>query len=95
MAGGVLGPPAVLPRGQFRAVRRLRGDQGARELLRNPALRVVAVELPRAALDVDRLADFGRAQAAASARPKSSIRRIVPRTSSQVVWWDMMHRRSE
>ncbi len=68
-AGGVLGPPAVLPRGQFRAVRRLRGDQGARELLRNPALRVVAVEMPHAALDVDRPADLG-----ALKRPRARAR---------------------
>jgi molybdenum cofactor cytidylyltransferase len=59
-AGGVLGPPAVLPRSVFRAVRRLRGDAGARELLRDPARSVVAVELPHAAFDVDRPADFSR-----------------------------------
>jgi CTP:molybdopterin cytidylyltransferase MocA len=56
-AGGVLGPPAVLPRSLFPAVRRLRGDAGARELLRDPERRVVAVELPHAAFDVDRPAD--------------------------------------
>jgi len=56
-AGGVLGPPAVLPRGLFRAVRRLRGDSGARDLLRDPARMVVAVELPHAAFDADRPAD--------------------------------------
>jgi molybdenum cofactor cytidylyltransferase len=85
LAGGVLGPPAVLPRGLFRAVRRLRGDQGARELLRDPARRVVAVELPMAAMDVDRPADVGRLRLArvrarmprsggssASRRPRSS-----------------------
>ena len=60
LAGDVLGPPAVLPRGLFRAVRRLRGDQGARELLRDPVRQVVAVELPNAAIDVDRPADVGR-----------------------------------
>jgi molybdenum cofactor cytidylyltransferase len=60
LAGDVLGPPAVLPRDLFRAVRRLRGDQGARELLRDPARKVVAVELPNAAFDVDRPADVGR-----------------------------------
>jgi molybdenum cofactor cytidylyltransferase len=59
-AGGVLGPPAVLPRSLFRAVRRLRGDAGARELLRDPARTVVAVELPHAAFDVDRPADVRR-----------------------------------
>ena len=94
-AGGVLGPPAVLPRSVFRAVRRLRGDAGARELLRDPARSVVAVELPHAAFDVDRPCRLQPCQAAARARPKSSIRAIVSFTSSQVVWCDMMHRRSE
>jgi molybdenum cofactor cytidylyltransferase len=73
-ADGVLGPPAVLPRSQFRAVRRLRGDTGARELLRDPRRTVIAVELPHAAFDVDRPADMSRIR-----RPRARAR--TPRSA--------------
>jgi molybdenum cofactor cytidylyltransferase len=59
-AGGVLGPPAILPRHLFRDLRRLRGDRGARELLRDPLRRVIAFEIPGAAADIDRPADLAR-----------------------------------
>jgi molybdenum cofactor cytidylyltransferase len=59
-AEGVLGPPAVLPRRLFRQLRRLRGDHGARNLLRDPCRRVVALELPRGAAGIDRPADLER-----------------------------------
>jgi CTP:molybdopterin cytidylyltransferase MocA len=46
------GVPAVLPRGSWRAVRALRGDSGARALLRDaPALTLV--DMPQAAVDLD------------------------------------------
>ena len=48
---GRAGVPAVLPRRHWRAVRALRGDEGARTLLRDR--RVTLVEMPEAALDVD------------------------------------------
>lgn len=60
---GGLGPPAILPRSAFPELRRLRGDRGARELLRDPRRRAVGIELPGADLDIDRrsdLADFWR-----------------------------------
>jgi molybdenum cofactor cytidylyltransferase len=60
LAGGVLGPPAVFPRRHFGELRRLRGDQGARDLLRHPGRPVVVIELPAAALDVDTPADAAR-----------------------------------
>jgi molybdenum cofactor cytidylyltransferase len=63
-AGGRLGPPAILPRRLFRAIGRLQGDQGARELLRDPARRVIGIDLPRAAIDVDRPADLARVRRA-------------------------------
>jgi molybdenum cofactor cytidylyltransferase len=56
--GNTLGPPAVLPRTVFPALKRLRGDCGARDLVRDPRRRAVGVELPGAALDVDRPADM-------------------------------------
>jgi molybdenum cofactor cytidylyltransferase len=85
-AGDVLGPPAVLPRSQFRAVRRLRGDSGARELLRDPGRTVVAVELPHAAFDVDRPSDVRRMVVrprvhARIARSDRSFRSRRPRSS--------------
>ncbi|HEY3518768.1 MAG TPA: NTP transferase domain-containing protein, partial [Gammaproteobacteria bacterium] len=48
---GRAGVPAVLPRRHWREVRALRGDEGARALLRDR--RVTVVEMPEAALDVD------------------------------------------
>jgi molybdenum cofactor cytidylyltransferase len=53
---GRTGVPAVLPRRHWRALRGLRGDAGARGLLR--ANRVSCVEMPEAALDVDTPADL-------------------------------------
>jgi CTP:molybdopterin cytidylyltransferase MocA len=58
LADGVLGPPAVFPRKVFAALRRLRGDQGAREIVRDPARAVVGIELQRASVDVDRRGDL-------------------------------------
>jgi CTP:molybdopterin cytidylyltransferase MocA len=50
------GVPAVLPRRQWRALRALRGDAGARALLRSD--RVTLVEMPEAAFDVDTPCDL-------------------------------------
>jgi molybdenum cofactor cytidylyltransferase len=85
LACGVLGPPAVLPRRVFGAVKFLRGDRGARDLLRDPAQDVVAIELPQAAFDVDRRADAERLRRARAPRrlPRSarSSRARRPRSS--------------
>jgi len=59
-AGCGFAPPAVLPRRLFPLVKRLRGNRGARDLLRNPAYRTVGVSLPAAAIDVDRPADVAQ-----------------------------------
>ena len=53
---GHTGVPAVLPRRRWRALRALRGDEGARKLLRDGG--VTSVEMPEAALDVDTPADL-------------------------------------
>ena len=50
---GRLGAPAILPRGQLDAVRSLRGDQGARGLLRAAATPVTRVTMPAARPDLD------------------------------------------
>jgi CTP:molybdopterin cytidylyltransferase MocA len=53
---GHAGVPAVLPRRQWRTLRSLRGDEGARALLRDR--RVTLVDMPEAALDIDTPADL-------------------------------------
>jgi CTP:molybdopterin cytidylyltransferase MocA len=56
---GSTGVPAVLPRRHWRALKSLRGDEGARALLRGSA-RLTLVDMPEAALDVDTPADVRR-----------------------------------
>src|SRR3981081_429312 len=50
---GTSGVPAIFPRSVFRDLAELRGDVGARVLLRRSADRLVRVPMPSAALDVD------------------------------------------
>jgi molybdenum cofactor cytidylyltransferase len=50
---GVCGVPAIFPRSTFRELLQLRGDAGARVLLRRNIDRIVRVPMPSAALDVD------------------------------------------
>ena len=61
---GSAGVPAVLPRRRWREVRALRGDEGARVLLRDR--RVTLIEMPEAALDVDTPEDLRGLQAGTS-----------------------------
>jgi molybdenum cofactor cytidylyltransferase len=75
-ANGILGPPVLLPRSSFGAARRLRGDAGARSLLRSGHHAVRAVPLPLAAEDLDEPADLGRVQTEGRQR----WRRNVPGT---------------
>lgn len=50
---GTMGVPAIFPRALFRDLSELRGDVGARPLLRRHQDRVVGVPMERAAIDVD------------------------------------------
>jgi len=50
---GALGAPAIFPRSVFAELGELRGDAGARRLLRRNPERVVRVPMPNAAIDVD------------------------------------------
>jgi len=50
---GTIGAPAIFPRTVFGELAALRGDAGARPILRRNADRVVRVPMPSAALDVD------------------------------------------
>ncbi len=55
---GVLGTPAVFPRGAFRRLFELRGDIGARALLAKPAFPVVRLPFPDGEIDIDTPADL-------------------------------------
>ena len=50
---GTTGVPAIFPRSLFQALLQLRGDAGARALLRRNTDRVVRVPMPSAAIDID------------------------------------------
>lgn len=55
---GVLGVPAMLPRAWFAEIAHLRGDVGARELLRTRSCNVIAIKAPALARDLDTPADL-------------------------------------
>ena len=57
---GVLGVPALLPRGWFEEIIALRGDVGARSLLRARSDDVTAIASPELAADIDRVDDIPR-----------------------------------
>ena len=51
--GAITGVPAIFPRSTFAALQALRGDAGARQLLRRNPDRLVRVPMDRAAIDID------------------------------------------
>ena len=57
---GVLGVPAILPRALWKEARRLRGDEGARKLLRTGQSAATAVDMPEAIWDIDTPEDLLR-----------------------------------
>ena len=67
---GVLGPPCLFPRRHFAELAALRGETGARILLRRHAADVEPLALPAAATDIDTPADYARA---AGQRQTSSL----------------------
>ncbi len=58
--GDRAGVPAVFPAHLRSRLMALRGDRGARELLRDPALTLRRVSMPEAVLDIDTPADWER-----------------------------------
>ena len=60
---GTLGVPALFCRRYYRALNSLEGDQGARKIIVKHGNDVARIELPEAALDVDRLEDTARLSA--------------------------------
>jgi molybdenum cofactor cytidylyltransferase len=53
MYAGTIGVPAIFPRASFRELSELRGDSGARALLRRNSDRLVRVAMESAAIDLD------------------------------------------
>jgi molybdenum cofactor cytidylyltransferase len=56
----ITGVPAIFPRSDYAALAALRGDQGARALLRGKSDRIVPVALASAAIDIDTPEDLLR-----------------------------------
>jgi molybdenum cofactor cytidylyltransferase len=65
--GGGYGVPALFPRSQFPRLAALRGEQGARQLLRGGGVRIVGVPMPGGAQDIDTPEDLASFLAAAEA----------------------------
>lgn len=63
MYAGAIGVPAIFPRSSFRELCELRGDVGARALLRRNADRLVRVPMESAAIDLDTPEDLLALQA--------------------------------
>jgi molybdenum cofactor cytidylyltransferase len=61
------GPPAFLSRAFFSSLEELRGDEGAKRILRAEGARLRLVEFPDAELDVDDAADYERLLSGAKA----------------------------
>lgn len=59
---GVAGTPAVFPEKRFRQLLALRGDQGARSLLRDPAYPLNLVSLQYGEIDIDTVDDLSKWQ---------------------------------
>jgi molybdenum cofactor cytidylyltransferase len=67
--GTTVGAPAIFPRWCFNELGGLRGDQGARVLLRRHADRLVRVPMASAAIDIDTPEDLLMVEAAQRPRP--------------------------
>jgi molybdenum cofactor cytidylyltransferase len=68
--GGGYGVPALFPRSQFARLAALRGEQGARQLLRSGGPRIVGVPMPGGAQDIDTPEDLASFMAAAEAEAR-------------------------
>ncbi|MET0331831.1 MAG: nucleotidyltransferase family protein [Dyella sp.] len=58
--GPRLGPPVLFPQRDFAALRELHGDRGAQVLLAAQPTRLVRIEAPQAAFDIDSPQDYQR-----------------------------------
>ena len=66
---GTAGAPAIFPRSAFTELAALRGDSGARSVLRRSADRVIRVPMPAAELDLDTPEDLLALEPARSTTP--------------------------
>jgi len=66
---GTSGAPAIFPRSAFTELAALRGDSGARSVLRRSADRVIRVPMPAAELDLDTPEDLLALEPAKSTTP--------------------------
>ncbi len=57
---GTVGPPVLFPRGAFEALAVLRGDEGAKCILRDPAFDLLSIPFEDAAIDIDTPSDLER-----------------------------------
>ncbi len=57
---GTIGVPAIFPRADLAGLAALRGDRGARHLLRSRSDRVIGIELTNASIDIDTPEDLLR-----------------------------------
>ncbi|MBK6598269.1 MAG: nucleotidyltransferase family protein [Proteobacteria bacterium] len=57
---GTAGVPAIFPRANFRELSELRGDQGARALLRRHSTGILRLPMPDASIDIDTPEDLLR-----------------------------------
>lgn len=71
--GGDSGVPAIFPANCFSTLLELRGDAGARPLLRRMADRCVRVPMPNAAIDVDTPEDLQRLEAGAASDAGTAV----------------------
>jgi len=55
---GTVGPPVLFPRGALEALGELRGDEGAKRVLQDPAFDLETVMFEDAAIDIDTPADL-------------------------------------
>lgn len=67
---GITGVPAIFPRACFAELLALKGDTGARKLLKAHPERIIPVPMPHAALDIDTPADWEGFQGATAARSR-------------------------
>jgi molybdenum cofactor cytidylyltransferase len=58
---GIAGIPAIFPASEFETLLTLRGDEGARRLMRNPRCSLETVSFDGGEVDVDTLADLANA----------------------------------
>lgn len=59
---GRLGCPVIFPRSRFKQLQQLRGDRGARDLIRGESGKHLTLEMPTAAFDLDTEADLHAAR---------------------------------